>query len=188
MIPAPAPSPPPPGARRLAPADARLLGTLGSGRRWGGGGIPRGGPWGQEAQGAYWPRLVLTAPPPRLELWEACVAGVGVGWGRPSPRMVEEQCPPHTHTTASSGRRRPRSGCVRGAPADHSGVDRGLPQPPRSPGHRAERQREPTITCSEPTFRSCQKRECPEDACDSLEVGVIFLMWRSRRVEICNYN
>lgn len=136
-----------------------------------------------EARFSPLPYLALSSGRPVSLEW-----GWGWGWGRLSPRMVEEQCPTHTHTTASSGRRRPRSGCVRGAPADHSGVDRGLPQRPRSPGHRAERQREPTITCSEPTFLSCQKRECPEDACDSLEVGVIFLMWRSRRVEICNYN
>lgn len=131
MIPAPAPSPPPPGARCSAPADARLLGTLGRGPRCGGGGISPGGPSGRGHKGPT--GRGTFSPRPRLALSSRrpYVAGVGVGMGPsesedgggtaiPTPH-------PHTHTTASSGRRRPRSGCVRGVPADHSSVDGGCP-------------------------------------------------------------
>lgn len=90
-------------------------------------------PLGLGVQGTCWPRRVLTAPPPRLELREAPRSRWG--WGRPSPRMVEGQSPfpafPAPDTPASSlGGDTVRTGCVRGASADRGGVD-GAAQPGR---------------------------------------------------------
>lgn len=122
------PSPPPPSVRRAAPADAGLRGTLqqrpGMRRKRD---RPRR-PLGLGVQGTRWPRRVLTAPRPGLA-WSSTRPGYSrggggaaraLGWWRDSSRP--RLSPPPTRLRPLGGDAR-RAGCVRGAPADHRGVD-----------------------------------------------------------------